>query len=374
MKIIHVLPLTGHKSMIVFGSVILNFFDNNQGVLGGDHEFIFEYSPESGHKELLIDKLNPGVIKKVKFLMKADVTRDIFSQEQSHVYFHQLPSVYVRVIFLLMFMIKRKIKYSWVIWGGDLYNNWNVVEGGNKKTLIEGLKLKAKKMIDTFFVKKMCYVCSVSDDLSVFDMMYPNSSARHKIFYYPNNMLSSVSHVTKPAHKDKKILISHSASMSNNHLEVINLISHLKDQEVIVVAVLSYGASEQYIDMVIAEGKRVFGEKFVPILDFMSENEYMEFLNTINIAIILPDRQAGIWTTITMIAAGVKVYYKSTSSPYEWYKGLGLKIYDALTIQSVSNNDILNIDKVVLSRNISIVKEVYSNDIMVSMFKSTFTD
>lgn len=51
---------------------------------------------------------------------------------------------------------------------------------------------------------------------------------------------------------------------------------------------------------VIIKGKELFGEKFIPLTEFMTFEKYLEFLGSIDIAIFAHKRQQAMGNTITI--------------------------------------------------------------------------
>ncbi len=103
------------------------------------------------------------------------------------------------------------------------------------------------------------------------------------------------------------VLLGHSAYEYGNHNYGIQLLERYRDENITIYCPLAYGIKE-YANEVIKRGKEVFGNKFIPLLEFMEPNKYYELLNKMDI-IVFP---------MTAQAAGTQLTYLST---------IGKKIY-----------------------------------------------
>ncbi|WP_083234102.1 TDP-N-acetylfucosamine:lipid II N-acetylfucosaminyltransferase [Candidatus Marithrix sp. Canyon 246] len=71
---------------------------------------------------------------------------------------------------------------------------------------------------------------------------------------------------------------------------------------------LSYGDPKGvYIKEVISTGTKIFGDKFIPMTEFMDFDKYLNFLGSINITIFNHNRQQAMGNTITLLGFGKKV-------------------------------------------------------------------
>ena len=140
------------------------------------------------------------------------------------------------------------------------------------------------EFIDPSGIKTFFYLSEqsnlVEDDELVLRRLYPRTKAKYIRLLYPNPGIEKYINRKETA---VNILISHSASRSNRHIDAIQLISdQLQNKNIKVFAVLSYGGDEDYINLVIKKGKELLGECFYPIMDFMPVREYSFFLKKID--------------------------------------------------------------------------------------------
>ena len=81
----------------------------------------------------------------------------------------------------------------------------------------------------------------------------------------------------------RNILLGNSATPENNHLEAMRLIEGAASHDRKIICPLSYGIPA-YARMISSEGKQVFGDRFVPLLDFMDTALYLEMLHSCSVA------------------------------------------------------------------------------------------
>ena len=166
-------------------------------------------------------------------------------------------------------------------------------------------------------------------------------------------------------------MISHSASKENNHLEIIERLEGLKEcDNTTIYAVLSYGGDMNYINSIVSEGKKKFGKNFIPVVDFMNSEQYNIFLQKIDIAYFASNRQSSIFTSVTMLSAGVKMILKPSTSTYSFFIKNGVKVYAFNQPHHIE--DILNIDFHDIERNSKIIKNMYSEKSILRIHQGIF--
>lgn len=151
-----------------------------------------------------------------------------------------------------------------------------------------------------------------------------------------------------PAELGNNILVGNSATYTNNHLEVFEKLRHLDLDGRKIYCPLSYGQTD-YADEVAARGKALFGEKFVPLRDFMPLVEYNELIATCGIMIMNHERTQAAGNVIMSIFNGACVLLNRHSGLYEFLSGLGVYVYPmeeneplpASAIQSLTREQVL---------------------------------
>jgi dTDP-N-acetylfucosamine:lipid II N-acetylfucosaminyltransferase len=121
------------------------------------------------------------------------------------------------------------------------------------------------------------------------------------------------------------IQVGNSASQTNNHVDVFKrLASEVIDDRKVIVP-LSYGDSS-YRKFVVTEGRKILGESFIPITDFMPLDQYLQKFKKCSITILNNHRQQAVGNTIASLWAGRTVYL-GNSAVLSDYQKVGLPVY-----------------------------------------------
>ena len=228
-------------------------------------------------------------------------------------------------------------KCYWMLWGGDLYSyklsqrtlRWYILEFF-KKPIIKNIGYITTTIPGDYYLAQQWYNTKAS---YIQNLMYPSHVARSFNFLLNNN------------HSLINIQIGNSADSSHKHIEVFNMLLKYKDENIKIWVPLSYG-DEIYADKVIKKGMELFGDKFVPLIDFMNFEDYNLYLASIDIAFFNYDRQQAMGNIIGLLSLGKTVYLKSSITPYKYFVDLGIKIcvlkHNNITINKISNQDSLN--------------------------------
>ena len=155
-------------------------------------------------------------------------------------------------------------------------------------------------------------------------------------WYYP---LEQILDVTSEISTEKKyIIIGNSGFKSGNHLDVFDKIKNYSLQDIEIVVPLNYG-QPNYIQEIMAEGKKDFNETFKPLLDFMPLADYNTILESVGVAILNNKRQQAVGNTIALLWFGAKVFLSHKNPFYHYLKRIGVLVYcyeTELTEKSIS--------------------------------------
>lgn len=154
------------------------------------------------------------------------------------------------------------------------------------------------------------------------------------------------------------VWIGNSYTFSNNHLDVFYQLKELNvDKEIIVP--LSYGLNTVEHPELITIGKEFFGDKFIPIINYMPFDEYNKLLKKSNIAIFNHIRQQAVGNVIMMLWQGTKVFMSELSPVYVYFKSMKFVLFsieNELTFNSINHS--LSVEEIKQNKNI--VFQLYS--------------
>jgi len=229
-------------------------------------------------------------------------------------------------------------KCYWVMWGGDFYFPEKIT--WIRKQIIKRIRH---------------FVTYLKGDFDLVKRWYKAKGEMHDCFMYPSNLFKELPKLEEVNNSAINIMIGNSADPINNHIEILEKVSKFRDKNISIYAPLSYGDAA-YARIVIQKGKEVFGEKFTPLTEFMDTNQYIRFLNNIDIAIFAHKRQQAMGNTISLLGMGKKVYMRNDITPWNLFSDIGVKVFNF--------NDICLdlIDSKIMNRNIKIIKSYFSKE------------
>lgn len=160
-----------------------------------------------------------------------------------------------------------------------------------------------------------------------------------KFTYYPLNL---VIHNNYDFVIDNNILIGNSASYTNNHIEAFEILEKFDFKDLKIVSPLSYG-NKEYAEKIVDLGKKIFGNSFCPLTEFMSRDKYQNVLLGCGIAFMNHNRTQASGTILTLLYLGSKVYLSEKTSIFRYLRRIGCYIYSVERDLNVENNEVFNL-------------------------------
>ena len=278
-----------------------------------------------------------------------------------------LQSLYIDkwiLILIAIIAIKNRKLFSWYIWSADLY-----VEHEREQS-IKGLALS--KRVKCWCRKKIIknldkIIVAVHGDYENAVRAYETSATEALAFYSYN--LPDDAAVDSAKNSREQVLVGHSASQRLKHCETFKRLSDLGYSGE-VISVLSYGGSPEYVEKVVQYGKRLFGKKFCPILNWFPYEEYIKMLSEIRAAIFPADRQNGIGNIMYLVYLGKKVFVAPENGILEHLKGEGVKIFE---LNDMDSGNILGpLTKEEIEKNQSIIRKLCSDEYFKERWDKVF--
>jgi hypothetical protein len=103
-----------------------------------------------------------------------------------------------------------------------------------------------------------------------------------------------------------------------------------KNENIELVVPLSYG-NKRYAAEVVAEGTRRFGEKFVPLTDFMPFQHYLALLGKVDIAVFNHHRQQAMGNTISLLGLKKTVFLNPGTTQWDFFQEKNIQVLDLQT-------------------------------------------
>lgn len=268
-----------------------------------------------------------------------------------------LQSLYIDKWMLLLvsfisLMIKRR--FSWFVWSADLHVEYE------REQKIKGLMIskRVKRWCRKKIIKNLDkIIVQVHGDYKYAVHVYETSAKEVQAFYAYN--LPDDKAVKQAESSKEQVLVGHSASERVRHCETFKKLSDLGYSGE-VISVLSYGGSPEYVEKVVQCGKRLFGKRFHPILNWFSYEEYINMLSQIRAAIFPANRQNGIGNIMYLVYLGKKVFVAPENGILGYLKEEGVRIFELNDMTSCSILEPLTKEEI--ERNRSIVEQQCSDE------------
>lgn len=242
---------------------------------------------------------------------------------------------------------KPEVPMVWFFWGDDAFglgkfHNTFLSAKSRKARLsiafqsgiINGLKALIKDMLpytvdksSTMEIKRKVMplfdiiVPIIPQDFELLQKQYPVEA---KMFHL-NYISPSIQHTGLNSTAGQNILLGNSASFSNNHFEVIDLLSQMDIENRKVIIPLSYG-NKTYAKRVSSYANDKLGHLAHPILDFLPFEQYAELLSSCNVLVLNHYRQQAMGNIVHGFMNGMRVCLSSKSPVYTFLNEKGFYV------------------------------------------------
>lgn len=265
-----------------------------------------------------------------------------------------------RVVLLLALMPWLMPKCYWIIMGADLYQY---------KTSKTSWRARIKEPFRRLVIRKVGHLVTyIEGDAELARLWYGAKGKYLECIMYLSNVADPRLTAEVPRNIEKRginILLGNSADPANNHIEVLERLLAYNDQDIKIYAPLSYGG-QNHAKKVIAQGQEWFGDKFVPMMDFVPFEQYLQFLKSLDIVIFNHRLQQAMGNTITLLGMGKTVFIRSDVNQWQFFNDLGIKLNDVkdLTLKPLKRED--------AKKNARIVHTYFSKATLIKQLSDIF--
>ncbi len=215
------------------------------------------------------------------------------------------------------------------------------------------------------FLQRVSAICHWNQhDIQLLETLY-GVQLNHKNFIYATGELLR----TKAAQefdekKEMVIWVGNSDTLTNNHLEAFDVLSSLKQENIKVICPLNYG-NKTYANLINKNGKEVFGDRFVGLLDFIQRESYFQLMDSVDICLMYHNRSQAGGNIFAFLQKGKKVYLKANSTIYLLLKELGFHIFSELELAKQSYEQFIEpLSVTQIEQNIALLEtHLYGQDI-----------
>ncbi len=127
--------------------------------------------------------------------------------------------------------------------------------------------------------------------------------------------------------KSKRILIGNSATIENNHVDVLPLLTAISDEDYSFSLPLTYGQFTRYKSQIKSKYKRKLGDRVTFLEGHLPLEDYYSFLQKHPTAIFLHYRQQGLGNILYLLYTGTKVYLSQHNVVYLWLKKNEIEVF-----------------------------------------------
>lgn len=257
------------------------------------------------------------------------------------------------------------------LWGGDFY------------PYKEGINLFHIRSFVKYVLKRICLIrCAgiitlVQNDYDEVKRIF-RINKKHFIAPMPSDPSKQINFEKLRSKQNKtkniRIIVGNSATESNHHQEVIDLLTNFKDDDFIVIVPLSYG-DDDYKNQIINYGHLKLNNKFIPITEYVDKDEYLELLSSCDIGIFNNDRQQGMGNISSLLQLGRKVFIREGTTMWNHYKSMGAIIHNITEIETtkpLSSICLLSSDEI--RQNINTIERIRSMDNLKKKWQVVFDD
>jgi len=274
--------------------------------IGRDHPMDYPYSPHL-QKHILYLKKPRQLIHILTLIYRAN-----------WLYIHLL--AYDPTLFFWSLNKKLLKKSTWVVWGSDIY-------AFQKKE--QSLRTRVYESLRQHIIPGFPEIAAfVPEDFDIIASFY-KSKARYLPILYPLpvdvSQLDNVKNIPKEG--AFSVMIGNSGDPTNNHLEMIELLSVFRNEDMKVFCPMAYGGTHEYRELVISKGISTFGDNFIPWLEMKGKQEYAQQLEQIDVAIMNHKRQQGLGNILALLYLGKKVFIRKEVSSYSFLMRNNCNIY-----------------------------------------------
>lgn len=259
---------------------------------------------------------------------------------------------FLRSKYISLFSINQTInsKIIWILWGADafqlgmffnkhvMFKTWKArIINAFSKNLRFGLSISLRsffpKLLDfqSIFQNQIECISKIENiwtlvpgDYLGLEKYNPKSVNINHFNYLDPIFISS----EKPKFNNgNNILIGNSSEYTNNYQDVIKSlkIGEINDSKLIFP--LNYGDEANSKDVSV-KAKTKFGSNALCIKEFMPIDDYVNLLNSCEIAIMGHIRQQALGNTVKLLLGGCHVYFNNQSNVYTFLKSKGFIVSD----------------------------------------------
>ncbi|RZD21670.1 TDP-N-acetylfucosamine:lipid II N-acetylfucosaminyltransferase [Pseudoalteromonas sp. MEBiC 03485] len=278
--------------------------------------------------------------------------------KEDQIVFHGSFDMHVWKKLLLSSVTKR---CSCVLWGAELYRHTR-----RKRTIKERVVHVLHALVINRY--KQVFALNKGDAKLAQRVLFKRNV---KVLPYPLiGMKVEQDREQLTSEKPLKILVGNSASASNNHIDALNKLAHLANENIEIIMPLNYGGEQSYIDEVVKHATTLFGDKFIAITEMLNKQDYDKLLNDVHLTVFAQHRQQGLYVAYAMLLMGKPMFLLSDTSSYNYLTELGFEIYKTDEVASMSYSELNNLISKDNNRNPDLMNQHFTEQALAPKWRN----
>ena len=282
-------------------------------------------------------------------------------------------------------------KLIWIIWSGDLYKHSNFLKRAYTPLTLSILPLNGKfralrqnihhRMLQLFgkpnrytFERSFSRFDVVGsffekDTQAAREVLGVNAKWIRFAFLSLEELFAEKDLNNKP-NLGNKIMVGHSGSPENNHLDVYQKLHQLLPQsDRIILSPLSYG-NPKYLEAVKTKGIEFFGDRFESLEKFIPREVYYNKLSEVSIAIFNHKIQQAFGNILGLIFMGAKVFLNPENPVYIELTRVGIQVFD---YSQMKREDLdFPLPKEMVLENRELLRQIFNEEKIRGFYKDIF--
>ncbi|MDF2146608.1 TDP-N-acetylfucosamine:lipid II N-acetylfucosaminyltransferase [Knoellia sp. p5-6-4] len=262
----------------------------------------------------------------------------------------------------------------WSGWGADYYGSGagdtEGLLGSQTEKLVADLGLDrapqggllvrhlTERVVDRAISKVDTFSAPIPDDFDIMRQRHPGfHGAYHQLNYADIASFKGPSVI--PAGGD--ILLGNSAWSANNHLEALEHLSGLDLGDRKILTPLAYG-DRTYRDIVVERGRALFGDAFVPLLEPLPFDRYLDRVSRCGVVVMNHFRQQGLGNIGIGLYSGAHIYLSRRNPLHAFLSRAGLDIHEFETATTLPRAPVVG---AALERRRELMRAIWGEDVVL---------
>lgn len=223
--------------------------------------------------------------------------------------------------------------------------------------------------INLLFIKRFRRICLISEtDKKIFEDNFKTNNATLLPLLNVGVRLTYHKYRKVEVGQPLRIMVSHSGWQHNNHIESFRLLERFRLNNIEVLCPLCYG-DKDYINKIISEGEKIFGDKFKYFTELMPYDDYVNYLNKyVAIYVTSANIQTGLGAANILLRSGAKIFVGNNL--YDSYQSMGVTVEKVNVLKNIPF-DVLSapLDDQLYNQNIEALLKFYDSDRILEEYK-----